>query len=131
MEYESKGAGMVLREYMARMDEGDPEKVLECLTPGFRFLLALPGGEVTGASKEDFARYLAGRNAVRRVHHILRSTVDGDLETVYGVVTEAGRPTGYFLSAAVVTPAGKMARYQSYFTPTFELIDRSAVETSR
>ncbi|MEV8409763.1 hypothetical protein AB0R12_29435, partial [Streptomyces niveus] len=65
----------------------------------------------------------AGRNAVEREHRILRHSHDGDLETVYGVVTEAGKPMGSFLSAAVITPEGRMARYQSYFTTTYDLID--------
>jgi hypothetical protein len=99
---------MVLLDYMARMDGDDPQRALECLEPDFRFLLALPGGDVTGASREDFARYIAGRAAVRRVHNILRSTVDGDFETVYGIVTESGR---------------------SYFTTSFELIDWSPAGT--
>jgi hypothetical protein len=113
---------MVLAEYMARMDGDDPEQALDYVEPDFRFLIALPGREVTGASKVDFAAYIAGRDAVRRVHHILRSAVDGDFETVYGVVTEGGRTTGAFHSAAVISPAGRMARYQSFFTTTFELV---------
>jgi hypothetical protein len=114
---------MVLREYMACMDSDDPDKALEYLEPDLSFLIALPGREVTGQSKEDFARYIAGRNAVERVHHILRSAVDGNLEMVYGVVTESGRPTGAFHSAAVVSNGGRIARYQSFFTTSFELLD--------
>jgi hypothetical protein len=49
--------------------------------------------------------------------------VDGDVEMVYGVVTESGRPTGAFMSAALVSPAGRMASYQSFFTTSFELVD--------
>jgi len=114
---------MVLREYMACMDSADPAKALDWVEPGFRFLIALPGGEVNGNSREDFAGYLAGRNAVERVHHILRSAVDRDLETVYGVVTESGRRIGAFHSAAVVSPAGRMARYQAFFSTSFDLFD--------
>lgn len=117
---------MVLREYMACMDSQDPDKALEYVEPDFRFLIALPGREVTGRSREDFARYIAGRNAVDRVHHILRSAVDENFETVYGVVTESGEPVGAFHSAAVVSPAGKMARYQAFFTTSFELLDWTA-----
>ncbi|MGW5861128.1 nuclear transport factor 2 family protein [Streptomyces sp. NPDC055239] len=113
----------VLPAYMARMDSDHPERALELLEPDFRFLIALPGGEATGRSKEDFAAYIAGRNAVAREHRILRHSSDGDLETVYGVVTESGKSVGSFLSAAVVTPEGRMARYQSYFTTTYDLID--------
>ncbi|UIX29108.1 nuclear transport factor 2 family protein [Streptomyces sp. GQFP] len=115
---------MVLREYMARMDGQDPEKALELLEPGIRFLIALPKGQRTGESREDFAAYITGRNAVDRVHEIIRHSVDGDVEMVYGFVVEAGVPTGAFLSAAVVSPAGLMARYQSFFTTDFNLVDR-------
>ncbi len=114
---------MVLREYMAHMDSADPAQALDCVEPDFRFLLALPSGEVTGQSKEDFARYVAGRNATGRAHHILRSAVDGDLETVYGVVTESGKTTGAFHCAALVSANGKMARYQAFFSTSFELVD--------
>jgi len=52
-----------------------------------------------------------------------RIRADSQVQEEVSFVTEAGRPTGTFLSAAVVTPAGRMARYQSYFTTSFELID--------
>ncbi|MEW2626143.1 nuclear transport factor 2 family protein [Streptomyces sp. NPDC048106] len=115
--------GSVLRDYMARMDSDTPEKALDLVVPDFHFHLALPGREATGRSKEDFAAYIAGRNAVEREHVILRHSIDGDLETVYGYVSESGKPTGSFLSAAVVTADGRMARYQSYFTTAYDLID--------
>ncbi|MEV0382650.1 nuclear transport factor 2 family protein [Nonomuraea sp. NPDC050643] len=119
---------MVLREYMACMDSQNPEKALEYVEPDFRFLLALPGGQVSGRSKEDFARYISGRNAVERVHKVLRSAVDRNLEMVYGMVVESGRPTGAFHSAAVVSANGKMLRYQSFFTASFELLDWPAAD---
>jgi hypothetical protein len=121
---------MVLREYMACLDSADPETALAWIEPGFRFLIALPGREVTGRSRDDFAAYIAGRAAVSRVHHILRAATDRDLETVYGVVTEAGRPVGAFHSAAVVSPAGRMARYQAYFSTSFDLYESPAGEAS-
>ncbi|WP_406212265.1 nuclear transport factor 2 family protein [Streptomyces canus] len=114
----------VIPDYMARMDSDDPRQALELLEPDFRFLIALPGREATGTSRDDFAAYIAGRNAVERGHKILRHSSDGDLETVYGVVTQSGKTVGSFLSAAVVTPDGRMARYQSYFSTTYDLIDR-------
>ncbi|MFC6065292.1 nuclear transport factor 2 family protein [Streptomyces ochraceiscleroticus] len=113
----------VLRDYMARMDTDTPERALDLLVPDFRFRIALPGREETGRSKGEFAAYIGGRNAVEREHKILRYASDGDLETAYGVVIERGKPVGSFISAAVVTPDGRMARYQSYFTTTFDLID--------
>jgi len=114
---------MALRDYMASMDSRHPERTLDLLEPDFRFLIALPGKEVIGKSREDFAAYIAGRNPVERAHEILRYSRDGDVETVYGVVTEGGRYTGSFLSASVVSPGGLMARYQSFFTTSFELVD--------
>ncbi|EFL36991.1 conserved hypothetical protein [Streptomyces viridochromogenes DSM 40736] len=121
---------MALRAYMASMDSRHPERTLELLEPDFRFLIALPGKEVTGTSKEDFAAYIAGRDAVDRAHEILRYGQDGDLETVYGVVTQGGRYTGSFLSAAVISPGGLLARYQSFFTTSFELVDWAGQATS-
>ncbi|MEU9343172.1 nuclear transport factor 2 family protein [Streptomyces sp. NPDC048278] len=115
---------MVLREYMARMDGQDPEKALELVEPGFRFLIALPGGERSGASRDEFAAYIAGRRAVDRTHEIKRYAVDGDVETAYGFVVEKGVTTGAFLSAVQVSAAGLMARYQSFFTTEFDLVDR-------
>ena len=115
---------MVLREYMARMDGQDPEKALDLLEPGFRFLIALPSGQRAGRSREDFADYIAGRNAVDRRHEIVRYSIDGDVETAYGFVVEKGVTTGAFLSAVQVSPAGLMARYQSFFTTDFDLVDR-------
>jgi len=115
---------MVLAEYMARMDGEKPAEALELLEPDLRFLLALPSGRVTGQSREDFAGYIANRNPVERVHNILRHAVDGELEVVYGVVTEKGEPTGAFLSAARVSPEGRIQRYLSFFDASdFRLID--------
>ncbi|GAB3976252.1 hypothetical protein GCM10029978_062640 [Actinoallomurus acanthiterrae] len=114
---------MALRAYLASMDSQHPEQTLELLEPDFRFLIALPGREVTGTSREDFASYIAGRNPVDRAHEVLRYSRDGDTETVYGVVTERGRYVGSFLSAAVVSPGGLLARYQSFFSTSFQLVD--------
>ncbi|MFJ9567163.1 nuclear transport factor 2 family protein [Streptomyces fuscichromogenes] len=115
---------MVLRAYMACMDGRDPEKALELVESGFRFLIALPGGERSGTSREEFAAYIAGRQAVDRTHDIRRFAVDGDVETAYGFVVEKGVTKGAFLSAAQISPAGLMARYQSFFTTDFDLVDR-------
>jgi hypothetical protein len=127
---------MALRTYLASMDSPHPEQTLELLEPDFRFLIAVPGREYTGTSKEDFAAYIAGRNPVNRRHEILRYSRDGDAETVYGVVTEGGQYTGSFLSAAITSPGGRLARYQSFFTTSFELVDwagqdAAPVSTSR
>ena len=117
---------MVMREYMASLDAGDPDAALALMDEGMSFLLALPGGQVWGTSRADYARYLAGRQApADRVHDVLRFAVDGDVELAYGVVTEAGRATGAFMSAARVSAQGLILSYQSFFDPTFRLIRTS------
>jgi hypothetical protein len=115
---------MVLLDYLARMD-ADPQSALELMEPDIEFCLSLPGGQVHGKSRADFAAYLGGRNAVDRVHEVKRLADDGGFESVHGYVVDGGRPTGAFLSAAVISPAGLMARYQSVFTTDFGLVDRS------
>jgi hypothetical protein len=114
---------MVLPEYMARLDADQPAEALELMEPDLRFLLALPGRQIGGESREDFADYITTRKPVDRVHNIMRRAVDGDLEIVYGVVTEQGEVTGSFLSAARVSPAGRMRRYLSFFDTSFQLVD--------
>lgn len=114
---------MILPEYMARLDGEQPTEALELLEPDVRFLFALPDRQVTGQSRGDFADYIANRNAVGRVHNVLRRAVDGDLEMVHGVVTEKGEVTGAFLSAARVSPDGRIRRYMTFFDTSFRLID--------
>lgn len=122
---------MTLRAYLASMDSEHPEQALDLLEPDLQFLIALPGREVAGRSREDFADYIAGRDATDRAHEVLRHSRDGDLETVYGAVTEGGRYVGSFLSAAVISPGGRLARYQSFFTTSFELIAWDRTDGSR
>lgn len=114
---------MGLPEYMAHLDAGREFEALALMEDDLSFLLALPTGRVTGTSKSDFERYVAGRRPAARVHNIQRHTLTDDLELVYGTVTEAGRPTGSFMSAAVLSAEGKIQRYQSYFDTDFSLID--------
>ena len=115
---------MVLLEYLARMD-ADPAAALDLMEPDIEFCLSLPSGEVHGTSRADFAAYIGGRRATSRVHEVKRHAGDGDLESVHGYVVDEGEPTGAFLSAAIISPAGLMARYQSVFTPSFGLTDRT------
>ena len=114
---------MVLLEYLARMDV-DPATALELMEPDIEFCLSLPGKEVHGTSRADFAAYIGGRAAAGRVHEVKRHGRSGDLESVHGFVVDGGESTGAFLSAAIISPAGLMARYQSVFTPAFGLTDR-------
>jgi hypothetical protein len=114
---------MALLEYMALMDSEDPTQALGQLDPQINFLLALPGNAVRGSSREDFANYIAGRRPNKRVHHVIKHHLDGDVEFVYGVVTEQGVTTGAFLSAARLSPDGKIIRYHSSFDTDLVVTD--------
>jgi len=113
---------MVLRDYMKHMDGPDPSQALRLLEPDLRFVLALPSGQVRGSSREDFAAYIAGRAAAGREHHILRESVDGDMEFAVGIVTEDGETRGTFISVATVSGAGLMRRYVSFFDTDLPLV---------
>jgi hypothetical protein len=123
-------ADVVIADYFARMDGPDPMDALELAEPDIEFLLALPDQEVRGSGIEDLRAYISGRPAVGRKHKVLRSSVDGDLEMVYGVVTEGdGRGTGSFVSVGLVSPAGRLARYQSFFHPVFGMFPLPVVRS--
>jgi hypothetical protein len=106
---------------MQAIDSSDPASALDWMADDLSYYLALPGGAATGQSKADFASYVAGRNPIERRHHIVRHQVDGDTEFVVGTVTEKGEFTGSFLSGAVLTEDDRIRRYESFFTPDFQL----------
>jgi hypothetical protein len=111
---------MIVEEYLARLDGPEPLIGLELVEPDVEFLIALPGREVTGTGRDELGAYIAGRPAVGRRHNLVRSAADGDLEMVYGFITEGdGRGTGSFVSVGLVSPDERIARYQSFFHPTF------------
>jgi hypothetical protein len=112
---------MGLKDYMAAMDSDDPTTALDWLDDDIQYLLALPTAAVTGHSKKDFADYIDSRNPIERVHHVVRHQVDGETEFAAGTVTEQGRFVGSFLSAATVSASGRLLRYESFFTPDFQL----------
>jgi hypothetical protein len=117
----SGGDGMGLKDYMAAMDSDDPTTALDWLDDDIHYLLALPAGVVTGHSKKDFADYIDSRTPIERIHHVARHQVDGETEFVVGTVTEQGRLAGSFLSAATLSASGRLLRYESFFTPDFQL----------
>ncbi|ABW12998.1 conserved hypothetical protein [Parafrankia sp. EAN1pec] len=111
---------MVIPEYFACLDGLQPLSGLELVEPDVEFLIALPDHEVSGCGKEDLGAYIAGRPAVGRRHRVLRAVADRDLEMVYGQVVEGdGVGTGSFVSVGLVSPAGRLARYKSFFHPEF------------
>lgn len=113
---------MVIDDYLARLDGPSPLSGLELVEPDIEFLLALPTGEVSGSGHDDLAAYIAGRPAVGRRHNVIRRSVDGDLEMVYGTIAEGdGRGTGGFTSVGLISENGLLARYQAFFHPSFTM----------
>jgi len=111
---------VIIEDYYARLDGPEPMRGLELVEPTVEFLIALPGNEVRGTGSADLGDYIAGRPDVGRRHKILRTSVDGDLEMVYGIVTEGdGRGTGSFVAVALISPEKRVARYQAFFHPDF------------
>ena len=111
---------MIIDDYYARLDGPEPFTGLDLVEPDIEFLIALPGTEVAGVGRDALRDYVAKRPAVGRRHNVLRRCVDGDLEMVYGVITEGdGRGTGSFTSVALISDDKRLARYQSFFHPGF------------
>lgn len=114
---------MIIEEYYGRLDGPDPLSGLDLVSPDVEFLIAIPGQDVRGSGRADLEAYVAGRPAVGRRHQVRRSSVDGDLEMVHGVVTEAdGRGTGSFTATALVED-GRVVRYQAFFRPDFGMFE--------
>jgi hypothetical protein len=121
---------VVIADYFDRLDGPDPMSGLELAEPGIEFLFALPDREVRGSGLDDLGAYLAGRPVAGRKHVILRSCADGDLEMVYGILTEGdGKGIGSFVSVGLVSPAGRLARYQSFFHTAFGMFPLPAVRS--
>ncbi|MGW4527551.1 nuclear transport factor 2 family protein [Amycolatopsis sp. NPDC004378] len=113
---------MIIEDYYARLDGPEPLSALDLVEPEVEFLIALPGNEIRGSGSADLKDYITARPAVGRRHHVRRRGVDGDLELVYGIITEGdGRGTGSFSAVAEVSPAGRVRRYQVFFHPEFSL----------
>ncbi|MEU7813110.1 nuclear transport factor 2 family protein [Pseudonocardia sp. NPDC049154] len=111
---------MIIEDYYAQLDGATPLAGLDLVEPDVEFLIALPGQEIRGSGRADLEAYIAGRPAVGRRHRIVSRGTDGDLEMVYGIITEGdGRGTGSFSSVALVSPDKRLVRYQAFFHPTF------------
>lgn len=118
---------MIIEDYYARLDGDTPSTALELVEPDVEFLISLPGREITGAGRADLQAYIDGRPAVGRRHRVSARGTDGDLEMVYGIITEGdGRGTGSFSSVALVSPQRRLVRYQAFFHPTFGMLEMPA-----
>lgn len=110
---------MLIPDYYARLDGQEPLTGLELVDPDVRFLIVVPTGEVSGGY-DALCDYITGRPvAIGREHRVLRGSRDGDLESVYGQVTEHGRSIGSFAALGRVTEGGRLSHYQAFFHPDF------------
>ncbi|GAB3571239.1 hypothetical protein GCM10027445_26280 [Amycolatopsis endophytica] len=113
---------MVITDYYARIDGPEPLTGLNLVEPGVEFLIAVRGDDTTGNGQDALRDYLEGRPPVGRKHNVISACSDGDLEMVYGYVTEGnGKGTGSFSAVALLSPDQKIARYQAFFHTTFHM----------
>ncbi|WZH51208.1 MAG: nuclear transport factor 2 family protein [Nocardioides alkalitolerans] len=112
-----------LSSYYADVDAGDFDAAQARLHPDLSFAIHLPAGARRGTTSEEMVGYLRDRGPVDRVHRLLRTGVDGDLEFVYGAVVEDGdTTTGHFLGSARVVD-GLITRYHVSFDVELALLE--------
>ncbi len=112
-----------LSRYYRAIDEGRTDDALAMLDEKIGFVIVLPTGARRGAGREDMRGYLTGRGVPDRRHVLLRASRDGDLELVYGKVTEGPVTTGRFLAAVRIGPDGLIASYQVTFDLEHDLLE--------
>jgi len=115
--------GTTLAQYYGAIDEGRIEDALGMLSEAVRFVLVLPAGAKRGEGRDAMGHYLSGRGVPDRAHVVLRESRDGEVEFLYGKVTEGGVTTGRFLSGVRLGPDGLIASYQVTFDTEHVLVE--------
>jgi len=119
--------GTTLAKYYGCIDDGRLDDALALLHEKVRFVMVLPAGTRRGEGREEMRGYLAGRGVPDRRHVVLRESRDGDVEFVYGAVTEgpSSNPvtTGRFLAAARLGADELIASYQVTFDLEHDLLE--------
>jgi hypothetical protein len=109
--------------YYAAVDASDFDAGTTLVTPDVEFAILLPSRAVRGIGRKDLVAYLSGRGDVVRRHVPQRSSVDGNLEFVYGAIVEDETTvTGHFLAAARLDDDGLISAYQVVFDPELGLL---------
>ena len=85
--------------------------------------MVLPAGTRRGHGRDDMGAYLGSRGVADRAHVVLRQSRDGDVEFLYGRVTDGGTTTGRFLAGARVGSDGLIASYEVTFDTEHVLVD--------
>jgi hypothetical protein len=112
-----------LSRYYRAVDEGRIDDALSMLDEKVAFVITLPAGTRRGVGRVAMGGYLSGRGVGDRAHVVLRQSRDGDVEFVYGRVTEGGATTGHFLATAYVGPTGLVGGYQVTFETEQPLVE--------
>jgi hypothetical protein len=114
-----------LSRYYRAIDEDRIDDALAMLHEEVAFVIVLPTAARRGRGRTDMGGYLSGRGVPDRRHVLLRESRDGDMEFVYGKVTEGAVTTGRFLAAVRVGPDGLIASYQVTFDLEHDLLEDS------
>lgn len=112
-----------LARYYRALDEDRIDDALAMLDPDIRFVIVLPAGVRRGASRSDMGAYISGRGVPDRRHVVLRESSDGDVEFLYGKVTDGGVTTGRFLSGVRLGADGLIASYEVTFDTEHVLVE--------
>src|SRR3954454_1320855 len=112
-----------LSRYYATLDQGRIDEALELFDPELRFVIVLPAAARRGQGREEMGSYLRGRPVPDRAHVVLRQSRDGDVEFVYGRVTDGGTTTGRFLAGARVGANGLIVSYEVTFDTEHVLVE--------
>ncbi len=112
-----------LARYYRTLDEGRIDDALALLDPEVRFVMVLPAGTRRGHGRDEMGGYLGSRGVPDRAHVVIRQSRDGDVEFLYGRVTDGGTTTGRFLSGARVGADGLIASYEVTFDGEHVLVD--------
>ncbi len=116
-------AETTLAGYYRAIDEGRIDDALQMLDPDVQFTMVLPAGTNRGKGRAEMGGYLYGREVPDRKHVLLRESLDGNVEFVYGKVTDGGVTTGRFLSGVRVGDDGLIASYQVTFDTEHILVE--------
>jgi hypothetical protein len=112
-----------LSRYYRAIDEDRIDEALAMLHEKVGFVIVLPTTARRGRGRADMGGYLSGRGVPDRRHLVLRESRDGDMEFVYGKVTEGPVTTGRFLAAVRLGPDGLIASYQVTFDLEHDLLE--------
>jgi hypothetical protein len=107
--------GLQLARYYSTLDDGRIADAVALLHEKIRYGMFLPGAVGRGFGREDMRAYLESRPPVQRKHVLLSTSRDGDVEYVYGAVTDNGNTTGHFAAVAHVDGDGMIDAYQVTF----------------